>query len=226
MIREVAKEKNREIPIIQDLSGPRKKDLEGHSFDKSEEHILTEKDSRDLDFGLSQNVDFIAQSYVGTAGDVLRLKKEIVSRGHNTPVIAKIERKEAVAGVRDIIEVADAIMVARGDLGNEVPIEDIPLIEKDIIELCNVASKPVIVATQMLFTMVNNPIPTRAEVTDVAFAILSGADVVMLSDETTTGLHPLEAVSIMEKAVFVAEQRLISENKLNLWPLRILDKNI
>ncbi|MBI3632292.1 MAG: hypothetical protein HY225_02495 [Candidatus Vogelbacteria bacterium] len=222
VIREVAKEKGKNIPIIQDLSGPRKKDLIGHSFDKSEAHILTAKDLEDLDFGLSQKVDYIAQSYVGAAGDVLRLKREIESRGAKTPVIAKIERREAVAGVNSIIEAADAVMVARGDLGNEVPLEDIPLIQKDIIEICNRAGKPVIVATQMLFTMVQNPIPTRAEVTDVEYAILCGADVVMLSDETTTGKHPLEAVLIMEKSVVAAEGRLLAEGKLNLRPLSTL----
>ena len=220
-IREVAHETGRDIPIIQDLSGPRRKDLIGHSFNSSDPRILTDKDLEDLTFGLSQGVDYIAQSYVGTAADVLRLKKEINNRGYDVPVIAKIERRESVDAVSEIIEVADAIMIARGDLGNEVPLETIPLIEKDIIELCSKAGKPVIVATQMLFTMVENSVPTRAEVTDIEFAILSGADVVMLSDETTTGKHPLEAVAIMERSVYEAEKRLERDGLLEINPLII-----
>ncbi|MEK7066401.1 MAG: pyruvate kinase [Patescibacteria group bacterium] len=222
-IRAVAVEKGRQIPIIQDLSGPRKRDLVGHSFDKAEPNILTEKDLSDLDFGISQGVDYIAQSFVGNDKDVLRLKDEIAFRGGEMPVIAKIERREAVSGIKGIISATDAIMVARGDLGNEVPLEDIPLIEKDIIELCKKAGKPVIVATQMLFTMVENTTPTRAEVTDVEFAILSGADIVMLSDETTTGKHPLEAVEIMEKSVCAAEERLIRDGGFKINPLKTLN---
>jgi pyruvate kinase len=219
MIREVASEMGRKIPIIQDISGPRKKDLVGHSFNEAEPNILTEKDLKDIDFGIAQGVDYIAQSYVGNSADVLRLKEEIAKRGAKISVIAKIERKEAIANIKDIVGVADAIMVARGDMGNEVPLEDIPLVEKDIIALCKSAGKTVIVATQMLFTMVENATPTRAEVTDVEYAILCGADVVMLSDETTTGKHPLEAVEIMEKSVCAAEERLTEEGNLKIKQL-------
>ncbi len=214
-IRECAATQDREIKIIQDLSGPRVQTGAGHGFDL-DKSILTDKDLYDLEFGLRSGVDYIAQSFVGGAGDVLELKKKIFAFGYNTPVIAKIERQQAVAEIGEIIKVADSIMVARGDLGNEVPVEQIPLIEKDIISLCKKAGKPVIVATQMLFSMVESAIPTRADITDIEFAILCGADAVMLSDETAIGKYPIEAVQMMEKAVVEAEKRLIAEGKFKI----------
>lgn len=195
----------RRIPIVQDLSGPRGKTDDGHAYD-DDKSILTQKDLQDLDFGIAQQVEYIAQSYVGDAADVELLKAEIQKRGASIPVIAKIERAEAVAAFDNILAIADAIMVARGDLGLAVPPEDIPFIERDVIAKCNAAGKPVIVATQMLYSMVEHPEPTRAEVTDEEFAIFSGADAVMLSDETARGKFPLEAVTWMERIAVRAEK--------------------
>ncbi len=219
LIRDIAEETGKRILIIQDLSGPRKQEGSGHVFDASSAEILTVKDLDDLTFGITHSVDYVAQSFVGSAQDVLKLKEEISKLGGSVPVIAKIERAEAVRSISEIVKAADAIMIARGDLGNEVPLEDIPLIEKDIINECKKAGKPVIVATQMLFSMIENPLPTRAEITDVEFAILSGADAVMLSDETAMGKYPAGAVEVMEKAVLAAEERMASEGGFVIIPL-------
>lgn len=205
VVRRLSAERGKRLPIVQDLSGPRGKTDDGHAFDE-DKSILTEKDLRDLEFGIAQKVEYIAQSYVGSAADVQLLKSEMTKRGVSIPVIAKIERAEAVKDFDAILAVADAIMVARGDLGLAVPIEDIPFIERDIIRTCNAAGKPVIVATQMLYSMVENPEPTRAEVTDEEFAILTGADAVMLSDETARGKYPVEAVTVMERIAVRAEK--------------------
>ncbi len=209
-LRAAARTAGKRIPIIQDLSGPRGKTEDGHAYD-DEKTILTEKDLRDLDFGVAQQVEWIAQSYVGRASDVELLKAAIRERGASIPVIAKIERAEAVHDLDAIIAAADAVMVARGDLGLAVPPEDIPFIERDIVTKCNAAKKPVIVATQMLYSMVEHPEPTRAEVTDEEFAILSGADAVMLSDETARGKFPLEAVTWMERIALRAEKEHVRE---------------
>lgn len=204
-VRAAAEAAGKHIPIIQDLSGPRGKTEEGHAFDESLAEI-TEKDLRDLAFGLMQRVEWIAQSYVGTAEDVRRMRTEIEKRGGNAKLMAKIERVLAVEHIDEIIAEADAIMVARGDLGNEEPLGEIPFVERMIIEKCNIAKKPVVVATQMLYSMVEHPEPTRAEVTDEAFAIISGADAVMLSDETARGAYPVEAVKAMETIAIRAER--------------------
>lgn len=161
------------------------------------EPSLTEKDHADLLFGISQDVDWIALSFVRDAQDLLDLKKIIKSKGKDIKVIAKVEKPEAIANMDEIIEATDALMVARGDLGVEIEASQVPLIQKELISKCNKACKPVIVATQMLESMVNNPRPTRAETNDVANAILDGADVVMLSAESAAGDFPIEAVSSM-----------------------------
>ncbi len=159
--------------------------------------ILSEKDLDDLSFGLKQNVDFVALSFVRTAHDVRTVKKIISEAGQNTPVISKIEKFEAIDNVDEIIEESGGIMVARGDLGVEIPVELVPRIQKMLIKKTNEAAKPVITATQMLRSMVDNPMPTRAEVTDVANAIYDGTDAVMLSEETAMGEYPVEAVDVM-----------------------------
>lgn len=205
-IREAAKSAGKNIPIIQDLSGPRMKTVSGHAFNAEEASVVTEKDLADLDFGIKSGVEYIAQSYVGSAEDVSILRSAITERGARVPIIAKIERAEAVKNFDEILKEADAIMVARGDLGLSVPIEEIPFLEKEIIAKSRAAGKPVIVATEMLYSMVGNQKPTRAEVTDVAYAILIGADAVMLSDETARGKYPVEAVAIMEKIVACSER--------------------
>lgn len=206
-LRRAAQARNVRIPIVQDLSGPRETTDAGHGFDTTKVEI-TEKDLQDLDFGISQNVDYIAQSYVGSVGDVFAMKEYIRGKGVHTPLIAKIERREAVADIDAIIDAADAIMIARGDLGNAVPLEEIPFIERDIISKCNAAGKPVITATQMMLSMVSNDAPTRAEVTDVAFAVIEGSDAVMLSEETARGLYPEETVKIMERVSLEAEKHI------------------
>lgn len=206
-IKESAKISNRDIKIIQDLSGPRVQDDNGHHYGGAEEQkIITEKDIENLDFGIKQNVDYIALSYVGKADDIIELKKLIEERGGKQKVIAKIERKIAYENLDEIIKETDAVMVARGDLGNEFPLEEIPFVQHHIIQACKKANKMVIVATQMLLSMVDNPTPTRAEVSDVAYAILDGADGVMLSEESAKGKYPVEAVSMMEKISEVAEK--------------------
>lgn len=158
---------------------------------------VTDRDFEHLTFGIENNVDWVAVSFVRTANDIRRVQAFIKERGYTIPVIAKIEKHEALTNIDSIVEAADAIMVARGDLGIEVPMEEVPLIQKDLIAASNRASKPVITATQMLESMVVNGRPTRAEVTDVANAILDGSDAVMLSGETARGAHPIEAVKVM-----------------------------
>jgi pyruvate kinase len=167
---------------------------------------VTERDLEYLEFGLARGVDYVAISFVRSAEDVERTKAFIAERNKRVPVIAKIEKHEALADLDDIIAAADGIMVARGDLGIEVPIETVPIIQKEIIAKCNRASKPVVTATQMLESMIASPRPTRAEATDVANAILDGTDAVMLSGETALGAYPTEAVRTMAEIAREVEQ--------------------
>ncbi|MDD2900778.1 MAG: pyruvate kinase [Desulfuromonadaceae bacterium] len=158
---------------------------------------LTEKDLLDLDFALDAGVDFIALSFVRTAKDIEEIKRIITSKGKDTPVVAKIEKPEALRNFKKILEVTDAVMVARGDLGVEIEPEKVPMFQKKIIQACNRAGKPVITATQMLDSMIRNPRPTRAETSDVANAIIDGTDAIMLSAETASGDFPIESVETM-----------------------------
>lgn len=162
---------------------------------------LTEKDMEDLQFGLEHDVDWIALSFVRTADDIKDLRERIVSAGKNCKIVAKIEKPEALANIDAIIEETDAIMVARGDLGVEVPAETVPLWQKQIVTKCKLACKPVIIATQMLESMTTHPRPTRAETNDVATAVLDGADAVMLSAETASGQFPVNAVKAMSSII-------------------------
>jgi pyruvate kinase len=208
-VRDVAKENNLSIPIIQDLSGPRIQTGNEHHFGgEKEEEVITEKDKENLAFGIEQKVEYVAMSFVGTAHDIIKLKELIKEKGGNQKVIAKIERKLAYENLDSIVKESDGIMVARGDLGNEFPLEEIPFVQHHIIEECKKAGKMVIVATQMLLSMVHSPAPTRAEVSDVAYAILDGADGVMLSEESAKGNYPVEAVEMMEKIALVAEKHI------------------
>jgi pyruvate kinase len=185
---------------------------------------LTEKDCQDILFGIKNKVDFIGLSFIRNAEDVLRVRKILKENGaEDISLIAKIEKKEAVNNLKEIIETSDGIMIARGDLGVEIPLENVPLVQKDIIKKCNLLGKPVITATQMLMSMVNVPRPTRAEVTDVANAILDGTDAIMLSEETAVGNYPLEAVETMNKIALRVEkaidyEKILSERSLSVKP--------
>lgn len=165
----------------------------------------TRQDREHLAFGLAHGVDFVALSFVRSPRDV-RLVRKLLPRREAPTLIAKIEKREAVENFDSILEEADGIMVARGDLGIEVPSERVPLIQKGIIEKCNREGKPVIVATQMLVSMVDSPLPTRAETSDVATAVLDGADAVMLSDETAVGRYPVEAVRTLDRIARATER--------------------
>lgn len=167
---------------------------------------LTEKDREDVKFGVEVGVDLIALSFVRKAEDVLELKELLKSLGKEIPVIAKIEKPEAVKNADEIIRVSNGIMVARGDLGVELPIEKVPVIQKQLIRKANEAGKPVITATQMLKSMVDLPVPTRAEVTDVANAVLDGTDALMLSEETAVGKYPVKVIKTMSKVAREAEK--------------------
>jgi len=183
----------------------------GINLPASEVHVdsLTKKDRADILIGLEEGVDTVALSFVRRASDVLACRKIIEDHGgRGIPIIAKIEKHEAVDNIDSIVSVSQAIMVARGDLGVEIDIERVPLVQKAIIHKCNTLGKPVITATQMLQRMVDNPRPTRAEATDVANAILDGTDAVMLSDETAAGKYPAEAVMMMDRIARSAEGAL------------------
>lgn len=171
---------------------------------------MTEKDWEDLEFILTQPVNWIALSFVRRAEDLTELKKRIDEANHPAKVMAKIEKPEAVRNIREIIRTANGIMVARGDLGVEMPIERLPITQKEIVQLCMQFARPVIVATQMMDSMITNPSPTRAEVTDVANAVLDGADAVMLSGETSVGKFP--------KLVVESMSRIIMEAEKHYWP--------
>ena len=174
---------------------------------------LTEKDLADLDFILTQNVDWIALSFVREVKDIIGLKNILKERKSKAKVIAKIEKPEAVNNIRDIILESDGIMIARGDLGVELPIEKVPLIQKEIIRKCMHRAKPVIVATQMMESMIDRVKPNRSEITDVANAVLEGADALMLSGETATGQHPTLVIETMSKIILEIEKTAYDYNR-------------
>ncbi|MGC8738653.1 MAG: pyruvate kinase [Candidatus Hydrogenedens sp.] len=167
---------------------------------------LTEKDWDDLDFGISLGADYFALSFVRTPEDVTQVKKRLQDKNSIAKVVAKIERPEALRCINSIIEVSDALLIARGDLAVETILEEVPLVQKRIIRKCNLAGIPVITATQMLESMTEHPIPTRAEMSDVANAVLDGTDAVMLSAETATGKNPISAVEVMDKIIRCVEK--------------------
>jgi pyruvate kinase len=168
--------------------------------------FLSTQDIEDINFGIDQKVDFIAASFIRTAEDVLEIRRILEERDADIDIIAKIESQGGVDNLEDIIKVADAVMVARGDLGVEIPAEDVPLVQKRVVAKCNYTGKLVIIATQMLDSMINNPRPTRAEVSDVANAIFDGADAIMLSGETAAGKYPVASVETMARIAKRAEE--------------------
>lgn len=187
---------------------------------------LTEKDKRDLSFGLEMNVDYIALSFVRTAADIHNIKKLIHRQNKQTPVIAKIEKHEALAHIDAILAAADGIMVARGDLGVEIPLENVPSIQKMLVRKANALGKPVIIATQMLRSMVSSPRPTRAEATDVANGVLDGTDAIMLSEETAIGQYPLQAVHFMALIAHSAEQGYPHGDYLRMPPRKDIAESV
>ena len=189
---------------------------------------ITQKDKDDIIFGIEQGFDFIAASFVRNAACIQEIKELLWSHDADIPVIAKIENAEGIKNLDEIIRVADGIMVARGDMGVEIPAEQVPHIQKEIIRKCNSSYKPVITATQMLDSMIRNPRPTRAEVTDVANAIYDGTDVVMLSGETANGKYPLEALKMMVKIAESTEQDLFGRgvNYSNLHSKRSISSAV
>lgn len=178
---------------------------------------LTEKDLRDLDFILEQEVEWVALSFVRSAEDIIDLKQRILRAGKQTRVIAKIEKPEALKHIKSIIAASDAVMVARGDLGVEVPFEELPLVQKNIVKECLNHSTPVIIATQMMESMIENPRPTRAESNDIANAVLDGADAVMLSGETSVGRYPVEAVRQMDTII----RRVERDESVYHYPFKV-----
>ena len=186
---------------------------------------ITEKDIEDLLFGLDNDVDWIALSFVRSEKDIKLLRKLIMERGKETRIIAKIEKPQAIKNIDKIIKASDGLMVARGDLGVEMPMESVPIYQKKIVDKCNKAYKPVIIATQMLESMVEQKTPTRAESNDVANAVLDGADAVMLSAESATGNYPIIAVKSMEKIISSVE-RSTSEIYYNFEKNKLLKNRV
>ena len=177
--------------------------------------FITDALKGSLLFAISQHPDYLALSFVTAADDITGVRKLMAEQGADIPIIAKIERGEAVKNFESILAVSDGIMVARGDLGVEIPLEKVPLVQKEIIKKCNRAGKPVITATEMLESMVKSVRPTRAETTDVANAIFDGTDATMLSEETSIGEHPLQAVAVMDRIARETEKKLPYELALS-----------
>src|SRR5262245_50801803 len=205
------------------VAGGRISDHKGISF----AHVplpmscLTAKDRDDLMFGIDHGVDLVAVSFVRSPDDIHEVRAVLKGYGAGLPIIAKIERREALANVGDIVKIVDGIMVARGDLGLDVPLEEVPHIQKDLIRRARAANIPVIVATQMLESMVSHVRPTRAEISDVCTAILDGADAIMLSAETATGRYPVEAVEVMARTAIRAEQALFAAGARGLAKIEV-----
>jgi pyruvate kinase len=192
---------DKQVPVIQDLPGPRQQSDDGHEM-QGGSSVITSRDEELIRFGLKHNVDYIAASFVRDDTDIQRAQE----LAGEVPVIAKIERKQALKNVSGIMQQADAIMVARGDLGKNIAIEKLPFVEESIIRQANQIGVPVITATDMLASMTDADMPTRAEVVDVAWAARLGSDAVMLSEETAIGDYPVESVRVMESIIQYAEQ--------------------
>lgn len=210
-------EKTKDTLRVEVLSGGVISSRKGLNFPNLKIKIpaVTDKDINDIKFGVESGFDFIALSFVKNRFDVIKAKEHIRAFGGDIPVFSKIEKHEAIENIDEIIEHSDGIMIARGDMGIEIEMEKVPILQKMIIKKANNAAKPVITATQMLLTMVEHIRPTRAEVSDVANAVLDGTDAVMLSDETTIGKFPFEAVKVMSKIIREAESIYSFNRSLN-----------
>ncbi len=184
---------------------------------------ITEKDREDLHFILRRNIDYVALSFVRSSNDIEQLRSIMENTGRILPIVAKIEKPEALKDLEGIIEITDIVMVARGDLGVEIRAEQVPMHQKRIIDRCNKTGKPVITATQMLDSMIHNPRPTRAEVSDVANAVYDGSDAVMLSGETAVGKYPIGAVKMMNAIIQSSE---LGPNKSRQQFLRVSDEPV
>lgn len=187
---------------------------------------VTEKDYKNIEFAMKHRVDYIALSFVRSSTDILSLREWLKDKNFVKPIIAKIEKKEAVDNFDEILEAADGIMVARGDLGVELTAEEVPVIQKEIIKKCNSVGKLVITATQMLESMISNPIPTRAEASDVANAVWDGTDVVMLSGETSVGKFPLKTVQMMNSIIKRSEEHMVSTNIIDFKIPQQIEENL
>lgn len=187
---------------------------------------VTETDLLNLEFALKHRADFIALSFVRDAADIIQLRKWLKDRGYDKPIIAKIEKQEAVSNFESILNASDGIMIARGDLGVELKPYDVPIIQKRIIKRCNELGKLVITATQMLESMVNNPVPTRAEASDVANAVWDGTDVVMLSAETSVGKFPAQAVKLRQEIILNAERAYEFDREINFAKPEFIEENL
>jgi pyruvate kinase len=206
-VRVLSIEKNNDVKVVVTLGGALSS-KKGINLPDTKITLpaLTDKDLTDLDFIIDQKLDWVALSFVRNVKDLIILRNKLEEKKSKTKIIAKIEKPEAVENIRDIIVESDGIMVARGDLGVELPIEKVPLIQKQIIKKCLHRAKPVIVATQMMESMIERTKPNRSEITDVANAVLEGADAVMLSGETATGAHPTLVVETMKKIIEEVER--------------------
>ena len=187
---------------------------------------ITEKDFADLEFVLKQRIDYIALSFVRSSKDITHLRRWLKEKNHDVPVIAKIEKKEAIKDFENILEASNGIMIARGDLGVELEPQEVPVLQKQFIRRCNEEGKLVITATQMLESMIHSPVPTRAEASDVANAVWDGTDVVMLSGETSVGEFPLAAVRLMNEIILNSEKHPTPKRKLNFRIPQLLEENL
>jgi pyruvate kinase len=194
-----------QVPIIQDLSGPRVQQAAEHTYN-SEVSVITDKDIADVYAMKDLDLEYIALSFVKNGQDITQLRTLLQEAGSSAKIIAKIERQEALEAIDEIIAAADGIMIARGDLGEAVPVETLPFVKKDILKRCNTAQIPAIVATQMLTSMIDSLQPSRADVSDIAHAVLDGATATMLSNETAVGTYPAQTVALMRRVVDEAQR--------------------
>ncbi|MAZ56504.1 hypothetical protein CL653_01830 [bacterium] len=211
-IRQAASLLGVQVSIIQDLSGPRVQKETGHTYDESLA-VLTDKDKHDLQVAKDSEVEYVAMSFVASADDIKCLREYLLAQGITAKIIAKIERKEALAKLSEIIASADGVMVARGDLGQVVPVEEVPFIKKAILKVAREQGKPSIVATGLLSSMTDSLEPSRADVSDITSAVLDGTSALMLSNETATGAHPVETVATMRKIADEALNHITQNNE-------------